>query len=74
MKIDPNAPAHPEPFYNENGVLDFKPGLTIRAEFAKSFMPNVNSEGYDRSEVDWYATTAIEQADALIAALNRREP
>ncbi len=60
--IDPNCQAFPGP-----GAGDY--GLTIRAEFAKAAMqgllanPLVSSGGV--------AEYAVQQADALIAALNQ---
>ncbi len=59
--IDPNCQAFPGP-----GAGDY--GLTIRAEFAKAAMQGLLAGGYQPFAV---AAIAVQQADALIAALNQ---
>ena len=79
MKTDPNAPAVPQPWF------DGPHGLSIRQEFAKSQMaaltvacahcfPPSPGEPLGAKWIrlrGWLALLAVEQADALIAELNK---
>lgn len=67
--IDPNHSAFPLP---EGARSDGRQGLTIRAELAARAMEGLLAG--DRVILSSTAEEAVNQADALIAALNRPTP
>ena len=84
MKTDPNAPAFPTVVNDDEGHLAGYLGLTKREEFAKTQMAALTQaywadfpkygEPLGANWIvlrGWLAQLALEQADALIAELNK---
>lgn len=80
MKIDPNAPAYPQPLikadngsiYRSEEVYEFSGGMTIRDAFAMAAMQGLLAN--DQTPGSEIARDAVDQADALIARLNKVSP
>ena len=74
MKVDPNAPAYPQPL----GLMAHDSGMPIRLAIAAQIMASVphtgsrliDKQGKYGSGVDFRAKCALEWADALIEAHN----
>lgn len=78
MKITGNEPALPQVFHhsnnqNGNAIYESTSGLTIRQEFAKTFMATMMMEESPTTEYWFHAKEAIKAADALIRELNKPE-
>jgi len=82
MKIDPNAPAYPQPCAADNATGIYtsaekhpdNAGMTIRAAMATQALQGLLSEKGDEphnwTSYEAWAGHAVALADALIAALN----
>lgn len=65
MKIDPKAPAYPNPREY------FSKGITIRAEIASRVLTGIYSDPSFAGSHEGAAACAVCAADALIAELNK---
>ena len=77
MKIDPDAPAYPQVHTGVENVtgrptLVLEGGMSIRATMATHIRAGAETNPYwDKESTETCAEMAVQEADALIAALNR---
>lgn len=74
MKTNPNDPAHPTPYTNQDGTIQYDVylGLTKREYFTALAIQGLCANVESASIAD-IALSAVKIADALIEALNKED-